>query len=260
MKKVLLLLLSLTLLSGCRYDFKYSSRIYGENYTNLENMTSNRFSKEYFNMPFYPSKIMWGETNITFGRLIGSASSLKVANEKIRKHFNNESYGTKNEVADSKLVFENEYVYGIYTEWNYFGYNVVQNLNENVYLLKEDKCQVIQNNNNEEYYIKVDSKEEMCSVITYIYYPMTMIGGFKLLSIPVEEVKEVDSDWFINMYYCYVNFGDYDIPVNTCLYRQELKVSKKSGFVEELETIKITEFSMNQTEFREKYVNSLEEL
>ena len=48
MKKVLLLLLSLTLLSGCRYDFKYSSRIYGENYTNLENMTSNKIFKRIF--------------------------------------------------------------------------------------------------------------------------------------------------------------------------------------------------------------------
>lgn len=261
MKKVLLLLLSLTLLSGCRHDFKYSSRIYGEQYVGIDNMTSFRFSKEYFTMPFYPSKTMWGDLDINFGRLVGSSSTLKDAYKKIDDRFNNESYGTKTEVVDKKLIFENEYVYGIYTEWNYYGYNVTQNQNANIYLLKEDKCEVVNEENNDQYYIKVDDKEEMCSVLTYIYYPMINILGHKLISVPIENVEEDELNWYLDVYYCRLIGGDYDenfkIHHTTYLYRQEIKVSKEDGLVEELETIEITSFRMEQTEFDEKYLKSL---
>ena len=264
MKKLLMLLLSLTLLSGCRYDFKYSSNIYGEKYKNIDNMTSYRFSKEYFNMPFYPSKTMWGDTNIRYGRLIGSASSLEDANKKIRKHFNNESYGTKNEVAETKLIFENEYVYGIYTEWNYFGYNVAQNLNENVYVLKEDKCEVIQNVKNEDYYIKVNTKEEMCSVITYIYYPIIRLSGVKLLSVPIENVKEDKLNWQFDVYYCLLTGGDYDEnnQIYDTIYLRKIRVTvnKENRLLEEFETKEITKFKMETMEFTSKFIESLEKL
>lgn len=167
----------------------------------------------YINGNKFPENFVFEELD-GYGRVIDSASSLDEAHKTVEKNFTSGFCKT----VENRLVVETELFYGIYVKWSYmedyFYDEYVVSFKSDVYDAETKK-------------FGTNDADMIKKIINYVYYSkMYKIGGSKVYS---SDICRKDGYFEYLIYYIATIGGDWDMPDNTYLMKEIIKIDADTG-------------------------------